>query len=88
MASSVAPTWQGSNTGQRRTVPLAGLLPLLELGLEVDALLGAHLLEHAGDARHHALEAAEVHVLRAQASVTRQPSAAVKARCAHEVGTC
>merc|ERR1719453_1633691 len=43
-------------------VPLAGLLPLLELVLPDEALLVAHLLEHLGDARHHALEAAEVHV--------------------------
>merc|ERR1711988_1956713 len=43
-------------------VPLARLLPLLELLLEVEALLLAHTLQHLGDARHHALEAAEVHV--------------------------
>merc|ERR1712216_401278 len=43
-------------------VPLAGLLPLGELVLPDEALLGGDLLEHASDARHHALKAAEVRV--------------------------
>merc|ERR1711924_158519 len=43
-------------------VPLAALLPLLKLLLPVDALRLADALEHVRDARHHALEAAEVHV--------------------------
>merc|ERR1719329_286731 len=43
-------------------VPLACLLPLLELVLPDDALLLRDLLEHVGDARHHALKSAEIHV--------------------------
>jgi len=43
-------------------VPLALLLEAREVVVEVEALLGAHLLEHVLDAGHHALKAAEVHV--------------------------
>merc|ERR1712070_661321 len=43
-------------------VPLAVLLPLLELVRPDEALVGGHLLEHLGDAGHHALQAAEVHL--------------------------
>merc|ERR1719183_2817722 len=43
-------------------VPLPLLLDPLEPLLVVDALLLAHALEHLEDARHHPLEAAEVHV--------------------------
>jgi hypothetical protein len=41
-------------------VPLAVRLPLLELVLPDDALLVGDALKHLEDARHHALEAAEV----------------------------
>merc|ERR1719235_1991906 len=43
-------------------VPLARLLPLRELVLPAEALLLGNALKHLGDAGHHALEAAEVHV--------------------------
>merc|ERR1719345_600532 len=43
-------------------VPLAVLLPLLELVLPDDALLLGDAVKHLQDARHHALQAAEVHV--------------------------
>ena len=43
-------------------MPLAVLLPLLLLLVEVELLRLAHGLEHVVDARHHPLEAAEVDV--------------------------
>ena len=43
-------------------VPLALLLQTLQPLLVVDALFLAHALQHGQDTRHHALQAAEVHV--------------------------
>ena len=43
-------------------MPLALLLPVLELLGPDNALLGGYLVEHGKNARHHALKSAEVHV--------------------------
>ena len=43
-------------------MPLALLLEALDEVFEVEVLGLAHALEHVQNARHHALEAAEVHV--------------------------
>ena len=43
-------------------VPLALLLPVLQLICPYNALLGGYTFEHGDNSGHHSLKAAEVHV--------------------------